>query len=710
MAAARATSVPRPPMATPMFASFRARASLIPSPVMATTSPRLFRACTSRCLWIGITRAKMLAPATRRESSLSSRFSSSSPVTIWSSSCSSPIDSAMLWAVRGWSPVIMITRIPASRHAARECFTSGRGGSLNPTRPRKVRSRSFSSRLPERAGSGAEATAMTRIPTPASRSFSLLDLLQVPGPGAAAPGDSLHGPLGGDHQAARVVLPDVGHDLRPAVEGIVPHHLPPRVGGPGGHPVLPGVLQQDLLQRVGGVHLAGEDDGFPETSAVLVEVLRHGQLPLGEGPRLVGADHRRGSQRLHSHHPPHQGLLAGEPRDAQREVEGEDDGELLGNGGDGKAHGGEEGLLPARSPEDLDGHEEEAGHRRSHRQAGHQDADLPLQGSALLLDLGHLVADLPVLGGPAGGLEKDAALPVEHPRSGEDPRAGGIRRLLRDGDRFSGERGLVHLHVAPLHQEPVGGKDVALLDEDPVPGDQILHRDLLRLPVPQDAGGGKGHRPDCLQRPPGARLQEEVHHEDGDDGEDQDPAVADLSQEEVDGGRHEEQQRHGIGQGLQPAQQGAQTGLRDQKIGAVNGRGGAPPRRTSGPRRRGRPGERPLPEDAQEWRNLVTDEGGVRQDPRPGVAAILHETGGVQAWSLRFPARPGGRGIQDALSPRGRTSPRRGGRGSRRGSIPSAARRAHPAERAPRGPGRCAAARAAAGPPSPGSPSGRRGR
>src|SRR5690242_20223122 len=41
-------------------------------------------------------------------------------------------------AVRGWSPVTMMTLMPASRHLATAAGTVGRGGSMSDTRPRNV--------------------------------------------------------------------------------------------------------------------------------------------------------------------------------------------------------------------------------------------------------------------------------------------------------------------------------------------------------------------------------------------------------------------------------------------------------------------------------------------------------------------------------------------------------------------------------------------
>ena len=61
-AASRATSVPRWPMAMPIWAASSAGASLTPSPVMATTSPSAFSASTSASFCSGMTRAKTRDP------------------------------------------------------------------------------------------------------------------------------------------------------------------------------------------------------------------------------------------------------------------------------------------------------------------------------------------------------------------------------------------------------------------------------------------------------------------------------------------------------------------------------------------------------------------------------------------------------------------------------------------------------------------------
>uniref|UniRef100_A0A6B0UBP1 Putative secreted protein n=1 Tax=Ixodes ricinus TaxID=34613 RepID=A0A6B0UBP1_IXORI len=48
-----------------------------------------------------------------------------------------PTALAMALAVIGWSPVTMITLIPALRHLATASGTAARGGSIIETRPRK---------------------------------------------------------------------------------------------------------------------------------------------------------------------------------------------------------------------------------------------------------------------------------------------------------------------------------------------------------------------------------------------------------------------------------------------------------------------------------------------------------------------------------------------------------------------------------------------
>ena len=144
-AASLETSVPVIPIATPIFACFRAGASFTPSPVIATILPRSCHARTIRILCSGETRAYTEIFGTNSCSSSSDMSSITAPSQASDSSFRIPIRFAIAAAVTLWSPVIMIGLIPASIHSATAAFDSSLGGSIIATRPRKVRSFSSSS-------------------------------------------------------------------------------------------------------------------------------------------------------------------------------------------------------------------------------------------------------------------------------------------------------------------------------------------------------------------------------------------------------------------------------------------------------------------------------------------------------------------------------------------------------------------------------------
>mmetsp|Transcript_8621 Transcript_8621/g.38395 ORF Transcript_8621/g.38395 Transcript_8621/m.38395 type:complete len:235 (-) Transcript_8621:1662-2366(-) len=142
-----AISVPAIPSANPTLASFRAGASLVPSPVTDTTSPIALCVCTNISLSFGVDRA-----STRRSKAIfcldfSDIFRNSFPSMTSPSSSSSKIpDSlAMNFAVSGLSPVTILTVTPAPRSSLTASFVSGLTGSLIPTTPIRVMSRSGAS-------------------------------------------------------------------------------------------------------------------------------------------------------------------------------------------------------------------------------------------------------------------------------------------------------------------------------------------------------------------------------------------------------------------------------------------------------------------------------------------------------------------------------------------------------------------------------------
>ena len=130
-----ATSVPRMPIAIPISAPLRAGASFTPSPVIDTISPSSRSALTSWSLFSGETRANTATSSIRSlNASLPAKASISFPVIVLSKSIK-PISCAIMEAVCGWSPVIILTRIPASWATLTASLTSVRGGSMMPTKP-----------------------------------------------------------------------------------------------------------------------------------------------------------------------------------------------------------------------------------------------------------------------------------------------------------------------------------------------------------------------------------------------------------------------------------------------------------------------------------------------------------------------------------------------------------------------------------------------
>ena len=138
-AASLAAAVPAWPIATPMSACRSAGASLTPSPVIAVTAPPACSARTSRSLCSGATRANTAVAGTRSRRSSSELAAISGPV-IGGACPTMPSSRPIAAAVAAWSPVIILTAMPARWQAAMASTTSSRGGSISPTSPRRRRS------------------------------------------------------------------------------------------------------------------------------------------------------------------------------------------------------------------------------------------------------------------------------------------------------------------------------------------------------------------------------------------------------------------------------------------------------------------------------------------------------------------------------------------------------------------------------------------
>ena len=101
----------------PMSAWRSAGASLTPSPVIATTSPSDWSALAIRSLSSGATRARTQTDRSARSCRQVARRRQAAPTPSTTFPSSRPASGRPTRAVAGWSPVIISTRIPASRRA-----------------------------------------------------------------------------------------------------------------------------------------------------------------------------------------------------------------------------------------------------------------------------------------------------------------------------------------------------------------------------------------------------------------------------------------------------------------------------------------------------------------------------------------------------------------------------------------------------------------
>jgi hypothetical protein len=124
-------------VAMPTSAFFSAGASFTPSPVIATITPFACNALTKRSLCSGLVRAKTSYSITAVSISISVICSKSLPCNALLPS-PMPSSRAMVRAVSAWSPVIILTVIPASLHLLTARITSSRGGSMMPASPRNT--------------------------------------------------------------------------------------------------------------------------------------------------------------------------------------------------------------------------------------------------------------------------------------------------------------------------------------------------------------------------------------------------------------------------------------------------------------------------------------------------------------------------------------------------------------------------------------------
>ena len=265
----------------------------------------------------------------------------------------------------------------------------------------------------------------------------------VQGPGPVGPQDAgalgqhpLRGPLHSDEDGPPGPAVAGGHPLPPGVEGslspagVLPVQVPlvqAGLPGPAGDGGLGGVPGEGPLRPRPGVGAQGpqqEDpflqggDGRPERSG--------GHAVLGEGARLVRADHRGAAQGLHSGEALDDGVLLCHPPHPHGQDDGDNGGQALGDGRHRQGHrreeeGGDVPVLEKAHPE----------HQGAHPHA-HQGEDLgdllhlPLEGGLPLGVVQEKAGDLPHLRvHPRGGDHRPGPAYGDHrPRQDHVPPLG----------------------------------------------------------------------------------------------------------------------------------------------------------------------------------------------------------------------------------------------------------------------------------------------
>lgn len=249
------------------------------------------------------------------------------PMSTGDSGRASPISDAIACAVRGWSPVIITSRIPARRHCATAPVTPSRGGSSNARSP----SNRVSPAAPSRAGHAARSPAAPRGHPVGTCSQSSITT-------SAHPCTSL------SSHAARPPSAEPGRTARtrPRCQRSVQGHRVVARGHRSGRPsddrVVPGRPRARRCPRVTSCARRARPHARRDQAEPDIHVCLPGSYPspamcalpfgcnlhdvhpvLGDRSRLVAADDSRGTQRFDRLQPPDQRPLAGHPLRADRQ-------------------------------------------------------------------------------------------------------------------------------------------------------------------------------------------------------------------------------------------------------------------------------------------------------------------------------------------------------------------------------------------------------
>ncbi len=138
---------------------------------------------------------------------------------------------------------------------------------------------------------------------------------------------------------------------------------------------------------------------------------------------------------------------------------------------------------------------------------------------------------------------------------------GQVARRLLDGQGLTGERRLADVQVLDGQQTGIRRDEIARVELDDVPGNQVRDRQFLLAPIAQD-GRRRGHLlADVVHGPARLELHEEVQQHAEQHHRDDDQAADRVAQRERDGAGHEEDDDEGIGEEAQEADQAGEARL-----------------------------------------------------------------------------------------------------------------------------------------------------
>ena len=383
-------------------------------------------------------------------------------------------------------------------------------------------------------------------------------------------------------------LDDHGHHLAARVKRGLAHAR--MLGSQASEPRLAGIVDERTLGRlthslaqflvplgVGAQSHAGQELLLRRSELVLDD----GHLVLGEGTGLVGADGLCAAKGLDGGKLADDCLALGHLGHAERQHDGHDGDQALGDGSNGERDGDHKGIeqggrvgknVAHAVADDIDAKDNDADDDNHDGEDAAELGKLHLQRRELFLGLGQGAGDLTHLGVHTGADHDGAAAAVYHGGThvahvlavaerhvvgagGELDHVG----MLLDGHGLAGKGGLLDLHRGALEHAAVGRDGVARLEHDHVTGHELGARQVHELAVAQHLGLRRAHLLQGLESLLAFSLLDHAQHRVDDNDEHDDGDVGkvrlalDHARECTDDGGNDQHDDHGIGHLLKEA-------------------------------------------------------------------------------------------------------------------------------------------------------------